>query len=253
MNFRHQLVRVGRDDRECPDPLTGCRVLPVLPYPRNPEWRTVLHGNRIGLLRPLPFDRLPLVEAVHRQNAPAQTIRVTECQQGTHGLAFGVDRLAPSCWDDGQDKNSDPVPGYPRRFRIAFAVGINTETPTLVGVWCDDAELDWRAARMPNTIHRSALISPLAALWSWSLSYGGVAEVSSLRMRNTSHSQARVFFAERSPHQKAARQGVSMWRIWYVATIGSLSALSLLPIMARPKKTEVERDGMSSRRCSGHS
>jgi hypothetical protein len=32
-----------------------------------------------------------------------------------------------------------------------------------------------------------------------------------------------------------------MWIIWYAATIGSLSALSLLPIMARPKKIEIER------------
>ena len=39
-----------------------------------------------------------------------------------------------------------------------------------------------------------------------------------------------------------------MWIVWYAAAIGSLSALSLLPIMARPKKIEVERqDGMSSR------
>jgi hypothetical protein len=37
-----------------------------------------------------------------------------------------------------------------------------------------------------------------------------------------------------------------MWIVWYTAAIGSLSALSLLPIIA-PKKIEVERqDGMSS-------
>ena len=37
-----------------------------------------------------------------------------------------------------------------------------------------------------------------------------------------------------------------MWIVWYAATIGSLSALSLLPIMARPKKIEVERDGSTA-------
>ena len=31
-----------------------------------------------------------------------------------------------------------------------------------------------------------------------------------------------------------------MWLVWYVATIGSLSALSLLPVMA-PTKSEQER------------
>jgi hypothetical protein len=37
-----------------------------------------------------------------------------------------------------------------------------------------------------------------------------------------------------------------MWIVWYTAAIGSLSALSLLPIMARPKKIEVERQRLPS-------
>jgi hypothetical protein len=31
MDLGHQIVPVGGDTRECPDPLTGCRVLPVFP------------------------------------------------------------------------------------------------------------------------------------------------------------------------------------------------------------------------------
>ena len=31
MDLGHQIVPVGGDNRECPDPLTGCRVLPVFP------------------------------------------------------------------------------------------------------------------------------------------------------------------------------------------------------------------------------
>jgi hypothetical protein len=57
---------------------------------------TVLHGDRIGLLGLLSLDRLPLVEAVDRQNAAAPAIRVPKHRQPVHRLAFGVDRLAPA-------------------------------------------------------------------------------------------------------------------------------------------------------------
>jgi hypothetical protein len=98
----------------------------------------------------------------------------------------------------------------------------------------------------PEQYRRSALMLPLAALSSWSLSYQDLAEVTSLQMRNLSHSQARLKCRGRNT-------GASMWIVWYAATIGSLSAfgslstLGLLPFQT-PTKIERERqqdiDGM---------
>ena len=99
MDFGHQLVGVGRYDREGPDPLTGGGVLPVLPYARDAEWRAVLQCDGIGLLRPPPLDRLPLVEAVHRQDATTHAIGVAEkvgrSRTVSHLALIG---LRPTCW-----------------------------------------------------------------------------------------------------------------------------------------------------------
>ena len=62
------------------------------------EWRAVLHGDGIRLLRPLAFDRFPLEETVYGEDAPAQAVCIAECRQSVHRLAFGVDRLAAACW-----------------------------------------------------------------------------------------------------------------------------------------------------------
>jgi hypothetical protein len=64
VNFGHERVGIGGDDRKGADPFARRRLLPVLPNPRNAERRAVLHGDRVGLLRLLRLDRLPLEEAV---------------------------------------------------------------------------------------------------------------------------------------------------------------------------------------------
>ena len=109
MDFGHQLVGVGRYDREGPDPLTGGGVLPVLPYARDAEWRTVLHGNGIGLLRPVPLDSLPLKKAVYRQDAAPPSVGVAKGRQCAHRLALGVDRLAPAFWVGTEVGNEAPA------------------------------------------------------------------------------------------------------------------------------------------------
>ena len=74
--------------------------------PPIPERAAVLHGDGIGLLRLLAFNRLPLEELVNRQDAPALTISLSERRERPDGLAFGIDRLAPTfrvlapIWDE---------------------------------------------------------------------------------------------------------------------------------------------------------
>src|SRR5271166_1784245 len=82
--------------RKSPNPLAGSRLFPVLPNAGDPERRAILHGDGVGLLRPLSLDRLPLEKAIHRHNAAPVTVGVPECRQLVHGLAFRVDRLAAS-------------------------------------------------------------------------------------------------------------------------------------------------------------
>src|SRR6185312_13321113 len=96
MDLSNKLVGVRRDDRESADPLTGARVLPVLPKSPEPERRAVLLGDGKGLLRLLTFDGLPLEEPVDRHDAAPAPVGVTERPKRAHRLALGVDRLAPA-------------------------------------------------------------------------------------------------------------------------------------------------------------
>jgi hypothetical protein len=63
-------------------------------YSADAERFAALHCNRIRLLRPLSLDRLPLEEAIDRDDAAALPVRLAECRQPIDGLAFGVDRLS---------------------------------------------------------------------------------------------------------------------------------------------------------------
>jgi hypothetical protein len=56
-------------DCKRPNPLTREWLLPILPNAGDPEWRSVLHGDGVGLPGPLSLDGLPLEEAVHRKDA----------------------------------------------------------------------------------------------------------------------------------------------------------------------------------------
>src|SRR2546430_800321 len=86
----HQPVRVRRDDCERANPLPRGGLLPVLPQSCDAEGTAILHGDRERLLRLLPLDRLPLEEAVHRNNAAMLTIGIPERRQIAHGLALGI-------------------------------------------------------------------------------------------------------------------------------------------------------------------
>jgi hypothetical protein len=94
MNVGHELVGVGGDDCERPNPFARRRLFPVLPNPGKPERRAVLHGDRVGLLRLLALDRLPFEEPVHRHDAAAHSVGTPERGQIPHALALGVDRLS---------------------------------------------------------------------------------------------------------------------------------------------------------------
>src|SRR6516165_11569668 len=62
MDVGNQFIRICRDDREGTYSLTCAGLFPVLPKTCNAERRAILHGNGIGLLGLLAFDRLPLEE-----------------------------------------------------------------------------------------------------------------------------------------------------------------------------------------------
>src|SRR5262245_32916955 len=93
MNVGHELVGVGGDDCERPNPFARSRLFPVLPNPGKPERRAVLHGDRVRLPRLLALDRLPFEEPVHRHDAAAYSVGIAKRGQIPHALALGVDRL----------------------------------------------------------------------------------------------------------------------------------------------------------------
>jgi hypothetical protein len=130
MDLGHQLVRVGCDNRERPGPLTGCRVLPILPQARNPQRRAVLHCSGIGLLRAPRLDRFPLVEAVHRQDASAQAVRIPECRQRAHRLTLGVNGLAPTAQVLAPVGNEAPSQRIKRPLQWSRPRTANPATPT---------------------------------------------------------------------------------------------------------------------------
>ena len=96
MDVRDQFIRVSRDDREGTYPFICAGLFPVLPKTCNAEWRAILHGNSIGLLGLLAFDRLPLEEPIHGHDAPAQAVCIPEGRQSGDGPALGIDRFAAS-------------------------------------------------------------------------------------------------------------------------------------------------------------
>jgi hypothetical protein len=96
MDFGHQFVGICRDHRESANPFAGGRFFPVLPKSANAERPAIFHGDGIGLLGFLPLDRLPLEEAVDRDDTAPPAIGISEGRETMYGLAFGVDRLAPA-------------------------------------------------------------------------------------------------------------------------------------------------------------
>ena len=74
----------------------GSRFFPIFPQPAKAEGTAVLHGDGIGLLGFLPLDRLPLEEAIDRNDAAAPAIGIPEGGQIAHGLAFSIDRPSPA-------------------------------------------------------------------------------------------------------------------------------------------------------------
>jgi len=62
MDLTDEIIRGHGEDGKSTNPLSASRMTPVLPKPRDGEWRAVLHGNGIGLLCPGSFDGTPLEE-----------------------------------------------------------------------------------------------------------------------------------------------------------------------------------------------
>ena len=84
---------------KCANPPAGGWILPILPQSAEPEGAAVLHGYGKGLLGLLALDRLPLEEAVHRDDAASPPIGVTEARQRAHRLTLGINSCgAPSWW-----------------------------------------------------------------------------------------------------------------------------------------------------------
>jgi hypothetical protein len=78
----------------CAQSVPRSGFFPVFPNARDPKRRTVFHCDGIGLLGLLPFDRLPLKEAVHGYDAASFAVRIPERRQTPHRLALGIDGLA---------------------------------------------------------------------------------------------------------------------------------------------------------------
>jgi hypothetical protein len=111
VDLGHQFVGVRRDHRESANPLARSRFFPVLPEPANAKRPAVLHGDGIGLLSFLALDRLPLEEAVDRDDTAPPAIRVAEARQIADGLALSVDRLAPAFRVAAPIGNKTPAQG----------------------------------------------------------------------------------------------------------------------------------------------
>jgi hypothetical protein len=103
MDFGHERVGIGGDHRERPD--SG--VLPVLPNTSNAKRRAVFHGDRVGLLRLLPLDRLPLEEAIYRDDTAAQPMRIADMSANSQ----------PSHTRGGPPRRASPRT-LPRRWRL---------------------------------------------------------------------------------------------------------------------------------------
>src|SRR5262249_39516976 len=94
MDIGHQLIGISRNDCKSANQFARNRLFPVLPNPRKSERCAVLHGDRVGLFRPLTLDRLPFEKAIDRHDASASAVRIAEGRQVANGLALGVDWLS---------------------------------------------------------------------------------------------------------------------------------------------------------------
>ena len=84
--------RWWRDREACESHSSDFGSFQFLPQSAKAEWAAVLHGNGIRLLGPLTLDRLPLEEAVHRNDAAPLPVSIPKGRQSLHRLAVGVDR-----------------------------------------------------------------------------------------------------------------------------------------------------------------
>ena len=92
------------------------QIFPVLPNAADTERTAIFHDDRVRLFRFLALDHLPREEAIDRDNAASPMIGVPEGGQGVHGLAFGVDRLAPAFRVLAPIGNKTPAQGVERQF-----------------------------------------------------------------------------------------------------------------------------------------
>src|SRR5215813_5310075 len=151
VNLGHELVGVGGDDGERPNPFARSRLFPVLPNPGKPERRAVLHGDRVGLLRLLALDRLPFEEPVHRHDAATHSIGIAERGQIPHALALGVDRLAAALRITAPIRNQTP----PQRIERYLAGPV---------IAADDQQVLARRAVPPRRIVVHAAIAHVHAI-----------------------------------------------------------------------------------------
>ena len=89
VNGRDQLVGIGRDDREGPNPLLRLGMLPVLPEPRKGEQLPAFQCDGIGLLARALL--ILFVEGIGRHEASPFAVSEPECRAGIDALGPGVD------------------------------------------------------------------------------------------------------------------------------------------------------------------
>ena len=78
-----------------------------------------LHGDRVGLLRLLALDRLPLEKAVDRHDAAALAVGLAEGRQVARRLALGVDRFASALRIVAPVGDQSPTQRFERDLAIA--------------------------------------------------------------------------------------------------------------------------------------
>jgi hypothetical protein len=113
MNSGNKIVCICSQDRESPGPF-AFGVLPVLPYARDTERRTILHRDSVGLLAAL--NRHPFVESVNRQDAAPAPVRFPEHRQPRNCFALCIDRLSPALRVLAPVGNEPPLEKVERAF-----------------------------------------------------------------------------------------------------------------------------------------
>jgi hypothetical protein len=89
------------------NPFARRRFLPVLPNARESERRAVRHGDRVGLLRLLPLDRLPSEETVHRHDAAALAEALANLGR-SRSLSYLALLGCARAWDQRTNMESGP-------------------------------------------------------------------------------------------------------------------------------------------------